>query len=637
MSRPNLGSGGDSFNSDAFVSSTAIVRPTFICNRGSAKLCSMIRIFARLAVLALPLLAAACAAPGGGHGHLTGAAAAAGMPVEVGIIAINDFHGSLEPPKAGVSAPNPAGGTLTVPAGGAAYLASAVRQVQAAHPYHLTVSAGDLTSASQFASSIYLDEPAVGVANRIGLDFNAVGNHEFDRGWRELQRLQRGGCEKLTSAEPCRIEPFAGAKYTYLAANVVGPDGQTIFPATALRSFGEGRRKVTVGLIGLTLRGTSDLVSPDRVVGLKFTDEAVAINAGVASLKAQGAQAVVVLIHQGIRTGGVPDPNGCDKPAGDLQPVLARLDPRVDLVVSGHTHWAYVCEFARRTGDGGDASLLFTSAGLYGKLVTDITLTIDPVAGRVVARKAHNVIVQSEAYTGAAGPVALTEAYPRFEPATDVAQYVAQYAAGAKVTSAQVIGHLSGPATKLGSAESANGGSLGHLIADSQLAASRSAGAEIALMNPFGIRAPLVPKADGPDAGAVTCGDVFQVQPFSNRLTTLSLSGAELKVVLEQGLDDTGPKQWLSPSEGFAFRYDMARAPEDRVTALTLGGRPIDPERRYRVTVNSFLAQGGDGFSALTKGTDAALGMTDLEALQAWIKAVPLRTVPTEVREQPAG
>ncbi len=606
----------------------------------------MIRSPLRLAALAFPLLAVACAAPRTGHTGLAGRAAPNGMrtdaTVEVGIVAINDFHGALEPPKASVSAPGPArelgsGTTVLVPAGGAAYLASAVRQVQAAHPYHLTVSAGDLTSASQFASSIYLDEPAVGVGNRIGLDFNAVGNHEFDRGWHELQRLQRGGCEKLTSAEPCRIEPFPGAKYTYLAANVLGPDGQTIFPATGLRSFGKGRRKVTVGVIGLTLRGTSDLVSPDRVAGLRFTDEADAINAGVTSLKAQGAQAVVVLIHQGIRTGtslgGVQDPSGCDKPAGDLQPVLATLDPRVDLVVSGHTHWAYVCEFARMGEGGSGAPLLFTSAGLYGKLVTDITLAIDPVSGRVVSRKAHNVIVQSEAYTGSNGPVALTEAYPRFTPAPDVASYVAQYVVGAKATSALVIGHLSAPATKGANAESATGGALGHLIADSQLAASRDAGAEIALMNPFGIRAPLVPKADG----AVTFGDVFQVQPFSNRLTTLSLGGAELKAVLEQGLDDNGPKQWLSPSEGFGFRYDMARAAGDRITAITLGGQPIGPARRYRVTVNSFLAQGGDGFSLFTKGSDATLGMTDLEALEAWIKAVPLRSVPAELREQPAG
>jgi len=247
------------------------------------------------------------------------------------------------------------------------------------------------------------------------------------------------------------------------------------------------------------------------------------------------------------------------------------------------------------------------------------------------------VIVQSEAYTGASGPVALTDAYPRFEPASDVAQFVARYVAGAKASAAQVIGHLSGPATKGANSESPTGGVLGHLIADAQLAATRSAGAEIALMNPFGIRAPLVPATDGQNAGAVTFGNVFQVQPFSNRMTTLSLSGAELKAVLEQGLDDSGPKQWLSPSEGFVYRYDMARTPGDRIVALTLGGAALDPARRYRVTVNNFLALGGDGFSLFARGTDVALGMTDLEALEAWIKAVPLRQVPTDVRERPEG
>lgn len=579
--------------------------------------------------LVLPLLAAACAAPGA-RSPLA-AARAASAPVEVGIVAINDFHGALEPPHAGVAAPGPDGATITVPAGGAAWLASAVRQVQAAHPYHLTVSAGDLTSASQFASSIYLDEPAVGVANRLGLDFNAVGNHEFDRGWRELQRLQHGGCEKLTSAQPCRLEPFPGARFTYLAANVFGPDGQTIFPATALRGFGDGKRRVTVGLIGLTLRGTSDLVSPDRIAGLTFSDEAEAINRGVASLKAQGAQAIVVLIHQGIRTAGAQDPNGCDTPAGDLQPILAKLDPRVDVVVSGHTHWAYVCRFPR----AGAASLPFTSAGLYGKLVTDITLRIDPAAGKVLSTTAHNVIVQSEPYTGTAGTVPLAEAYPRFQPDPDVAAFVARYVAGARATSAQVIGHLSGPAAKAGGGESALGGPLGHLIADAQLAATREAGAQIALMNPFGIRAPLVPRTGvDADAGAITFGDVFQVQPFNNRLTTLTLTGADLKAVLEQGLDDSGPKQWLSPSAGFAYRWDMSRPDGDRVTSMTLDGNPIDPIRRYRVTMNSFLAQGGDGFSLFGRGTDAKLGITDVEALEAWIKAVPLRAVPDAVREK---
>lgn len=591
----------------------------------------MVRTVRHIAAPALlSLFLAACATPGP---RPTGPLASGPVPtVSVGIIAINDFHGALEPPRASVTTQlRGADGTsrqVAVPAGGSAWLASAVRQLQAAHPYHLTVSAGDLTSASQFASSIHMDEPAVGVANRLGLDFNAVGNHEFDRGWKELQRLQKGGCEKLTDMVPCRVEPFPGAKFTYLAANVTGPDGRTIFPATALRSFGTGRGAVKVGLVGLTLKGTAQLVSPDRTAGVTFGDEAAAINRGTAELKAAGADAVVVLIHQGEKTAGVQDPDTCDKSYGDLGGILDALDPRVDLVVSGHTHWAYVCQWPRPAG----GTLLTTSAGVYGKLVTDITLVIDPAAHRVIASAAHNVIVQSEPYTGAGGPVALVPELPRFQPAADVSAFVGRYVAAAREFSDRVVGHLAGPAVKGEGAESARGGVLGHLIADAQLAATRGAGAQLALMNPFGLRASIVPKA----GGAVTYGDVFQAEPFGNRLVTTSLTGAELKAVIEEGLDDSGPKQWLSPSAGFVYRWDMNRPAGDRVTTMTLDGKPIDPAATYRVTALNFLTQGGDGFTGFTAGRDQVIGKTDVDSLADWLAAVPMRAVPSEVREAPS-
>ena len=570
---------------------------------------------------------------------LTAALALCGLahaaePVQLRLIGINDFHGNLESTGLSLTLADPSGGDkpVKVPVGGAAALAGLVKALRAAAPNSLMISGGDLIGAAPLVSTLFRHESTIDVMNAIGLDVSTVGNHEFDAGATELMRIARGGCGANAAdavATSCTLAPYTGTRFQYLSANVVDAAGRTLLPASVIKTV----QGIRVGIIGAVTRTTPSIVIPSGVAGLRFTDEADAINAGVTSLKAQGAQAVVVLIHQGIHTGGVQDPNGCDKPTGDLQPVLARLDPRVDLIVSGHTHWAYVCEFARN----GEGPLLFTSAGLYGKLVTDITLSIDPVQGRVVSSKAHNVIVQSEAYTGASGPVALTDAYPRFEPAPDVAQFIARYVAGAKASAAQVIGHLSGPATKGANAESPTGGALGHLIADAQLAATRSAGAQVALMNPFGIRAPLVPSADGQNDGAVTFGNVFQVQPFANRLTTLSLSGAELKAVLEQGLDDSGSKQWLSPSAGFAYRYDMARAPGDRIVAMALDGAATDPAKRYRVTVNNFLAQGGDGFSVFAKGADAALGMTDLQALEAWIKVVPLRTVPGEKREQPAG
>ncbi|MBA4354369.1 MAG: bifunctional metallophosphatase/5'-nucleotidase, partial [Novosphingobium sp.] len=497
-----------------------------------------------LLALGLPALLAACAGPMAGP--------RAGAAVEVGIVAINDFHGSLEPPRQSVNAPDGKGGIVPVPAGGAAWLASAIDTVRGKYANALTVSAGDMISASQLASSLYLDEPSIGVMNRIGVDFNAVGNHEFDRGQRELLRMQNGGCEKLTAKEPCALEPFTGAKFRYLAASTVKADGTTLFPATGLRTFGKGKRAVTVGVIGLTLKGTPDLVVPSGIAGLTFADEADTINAAIPALKQQGADAIVVLIHQGARTQGTPDPNGCENLGGDIRPILDRLDPRVDVVVSGHTHWSYVCDY----GTINPAKpILLTSAGVYGELVTDITLKIDPAAGRVVSKAAKNVIVQSVPYTSSRGPLGNTALYPQFAPRADIAQYVAKYVAASKIFTQRPIGRIDRAAPKTEGAEGGFGGPLGNLIADAQLGATRSAGAQIAFMNPFGIRAPLVPTADG----TLTFGDIYLCQPFGNNVVTQTMTGAQIRATLEQGLDDTGPRQALAPSTGFAFTYDLKR------------------------------------------------------------------------------
>ncbi|HVR89774.1 MAG TPA: bifunctional metallophosphatase/5'-nucleotidase [Novosphingobium sp.] len=570
----------------------------------------------RLSVLLLSFVAA-CAGP---------MATRTSVPVTVGIVAINDFHGSLEPPKQAVVVPDGKGGTNGVPAGGVAYLASAIDSIRAKYAHSMTVSAGDLISGSPLVSSLYLDEPSVEVMNRIGLDFNAVGNHEFDNGRDELLRKQSGGCVRHTARKPCQVEPFKGANFRFLAANVLTESGKPLFVASGIKSFGSGRDRVTVGVIGLTLRETPTLVAPDGIKGLRFVDEADTINAAIPALKSQGADAIVVLIHQGGKTRAGTDPQGCTDFAGDIEPILARLDPRIDVVVSGHTHWAYVCDWGAR-----DAAhpLLLTSAGVYGELVTDIRLEIDPVAHRVIAKQARNVIVQSAPYESSRGPMTQRDDFPRFEPRADIAAYVARYVDAAKQFAQRPAGRLAGPAARdIG--DKLSGGSIGMLIADAQLAATAGAGAQIALTNPFGVRAPgaLNPRADG----ALTFGELYAIQPFNNELVTQSLTGAELKAVLEQNFDEIGPQQVLIPSQGFTYRFDLAKPIGQRIVALALNGVPIDPLASYRVTTGNFLAQGGDTYTGLTKGTDRVIGVSDIAALEAWLQAVPQRAVPLDAR-----
>lgn len=583
------------------------------------------RFLHSLPLLIAPLLGACAGQPG-----VTGGVAPA--PVTVGIVAINDFHGALEPPRTSVVVGDGKGGVIQVPAGGSAYLASAIDSLRARYPHHLTVSAGDMIGATQLSSSLFLDEPAIGVMNRVGVDFNAVGNHEFDRGRDELRRKQDGGCQQHTALKPCRLERFTGARFRFLAGNSIEANGKTLFPATAIRSFGSGRARVMVGLIGLTLKETADLASREGLKGVHFTDEADTVNALIPRLKAQGAAAIVLLIHQGGYTkadpGSSPDPSTCPNLTGGIRPILDRLDPAVDVVVSGHTHWSYVCDYGQTNPA---KPFLLTSAGVLGQLVTDITLEIDPRTRRVVTKRARNVIVQSEGYATRIGRIEPRDQFTRFTPRADIAAYVTRYVDASKAEIQRPAGTLAGEVKRPGGDASSGGGTLGALIADAQLAATRGAGAQIAFMNPFGIRSPhtLAPAADG----TLTFGQLYAVQPFTNGLVTQSLTGAELKAVLEEGLDENQPKQQLSPSVGFAWSYDLGRPAGDRVVAMTLDGKPIDPAATYRVTVNSFLANGGDSFSGFARQRFAAIApVTDLDALEAWLKASPARAVPADDR-----
>jgi 5'-nucleotidase len=540
-------------------------------------------------------------------------------PVRVTIIGFNDFHGALEPPHYAVPATGPDGVAVRVPAGGAAWFASAVRQLRASNPNHVVVSAGDLTSASPLVSAIFLDEPTIIAMNRIGLDFNAVGNHEFDRGRAELLRLQNGGCARHTSRRPCQLDRFPGARFRYLAANVRTENGSTLFPGYAMRSFGRGRGRVRIGFIGLTLRETATLVTPTGVAGLTFADEADSINALIPRLRAAGADAIVVMIHQGVSTQVGYNDHSCRGMDGGLMPILARLDPAVDLVVSGHTHNAYICDYGRI--DPG-RPFLVTSAGRSGRLLTNISLSIDPARSRVVGKSADNIIVQSEAYRDGSGPVPLDSHFPIYRPDPGVAALVARYAAAAAPIAGRRVGRMSGAALKedVESGESV----LGDLIADAFLEATRdpaAGGAQIAFTNQSSVRADLVPAPDG----SVTFGQLFEVQPFANDLVVKSMTGRQIRAVLEQqfasGTNTVTHPGMLLPSRGLTYRYDLGRPEGQRILDLKLNGAPIRDESVYRVTMNSFLSTGGDNFTLFGEGTEPLVGMQDIDAVERYFAA----------------
>ena len=565
----------------------------------------------RKSVLALAtamLAVAGCAGPASRGG--------APAPVTVSLIAFNDFHGNLEPPKIAVDHPAPGEGATRVPAGGVAYLASAIETLRRANPNSLVISAGDLIGATPLVSALFLDEPTIHAMNLIRVDYNAVGNHELDRGEDELLRMQRGGCAKHTARTPCAVEPFGGATFSLLSANMQTERGGPLFPAYAIRRFGTGERAVGVAIVGMTLKEAPTLVSPGGVANLRFADEADTMNALVPRLKAEGADAIVLLIHQGGRTSAGYDDPGCAGLEGDLLPILDRLDPAVDLVVSGHTHQAYVCDYGRKNPA---RPLLLTSAGRYGTLVTDIGLTIDPAANRVTNKQARNLIVQGEGFTGARGATPPTDAVPRFAADPKLAALVARYAAAAEPVAARPVGKLASAALK--AANEAGESVLGNLIADAQLAATRAAGARVALMNPGGIRADLVP---GP-GGSVSYGQLFAVQPFANLLTVKSFNGRQLRALLEQqfasGANSAEQPNILSPSANLYFSYDLTRPAGARIVEVRIDGRPVREAETYRVATNSFLAGGGDNFTVFREGVAPAGGMIDVDALEAWFRA----------------
>jgi 5'-nucleotidase len=517
-------------------------------------------------------------------------AIAQAAPVDVRILAINDFHGNLLPPTGGIRIADPDDRTrkIAVPAGGAEQMATLVRQLRQGHNNTIFVAAGDLIGASPLLSAMFHDEPTIESLSMMGLEIASVGNHEFDEGKDELLRMQNGGCHPIDKCQG--PHPFPGAKFHYLAASTFEKStGKTIFPPYEIRTFGG----IPVAFIGLTLKGTADIVSPVSVAGLEFRDEADTVNALVPELKARGVEAIVVLIHEG----GYPtgDYNECPGISGPIVDIVKKFDRAVDVVISGHTHQAYVCEIDGR---------LVTSGDKYGTIVTTIDLKLDPATRDVISARADNVIVRSGVYARDPEQTALLASYEK------LAAPIANRRAGSITETLSHTPNEAGEST------------LGDVIADAQLAATRSdadGGAVIAFTNPGGIRADIAKKPDG----AVSFADIFASQPFRNQLVTLTLSGTQIKNMLEQQWVDPKLPRILQVSKGFTYSWDGARPYGDHIIAdrMSLNGQRIDPAMNYRVTVNNFLSVGGDGFTVLKGGVAPQFGVYDSDALYGYFRS----------------
>ncbi|HEX2896389.1 MAG TPA: bifunctional metallophosphatase/5'-nucleotidase [Marmoricola sp.] len=555
--------------------------------------------------------------------------------MKIQLLSFNDFHGNLEPPSGSSGsivtghALDPVKGTpvnVTQSVGGVEYLATHLAQARRGHRNSLTVAAGDIIGASPLLSAAFHDEPTIEAMNTLGLDVTAVGNHEFDEGYRELQRMQYGGCiddgDGANNQNSCPAGVFLGANFPMLAANVTyAGSNKTILPAYAIKKVHGAK----IGFIGMTLKDTPSIVTASGVQGLQFHDEIATANALVPVLRKQGVKAIIVLIHQG----GVPakqswtDGNGktwsvdptwdyacknggtLDVPSSPILEIAAKLKPQIDMVISGHTHQPYVCSVRDPKGH----RRLLTSASSFGRLFTETTLKYDKRKGDIVRASVK----------GANFPV--TRDVPK-DPAES--SLIAKYLDLVRPVASRVIGHITEDVTK--TANAAGESQLGDLIADAQLAdTSTITGGQtpvIAFMNPGGIRADLTFASSkyGEAPGDVTYEEAFNVQPFNNYLVSLTLTGQDIYNLLAQQVTgpNAGSKKVLQVSHGFTYQLGPSGAVDGTVK---LDNVAIDKAATYRVVTNNFLADGGDNFPAFRNGTGKYFGGLDIDAFADYLAA----------------
>jgi 5'-nucleotidase len=537
-----------------------------------------------------------------------------GQLVQVQLLGFNDYHGYLETDS------NPGPGNVgNDPAGGGEYLSAKLRELRKGHKYSLTVAAGDLIGGSPFLSGLFHDEPSVESLNAMGLDVSSVGNHEFDEGVTELLRMQNGGCHPV---DGCYFPatPYAGAKFKWLAANTINDTtGKTPLPPYWIKKI----ESVKIGFIGMTLEDTDTLVAQAGIKGWTFRDEAETANALVPELKRQGVEAIVVLLHEGgSQTPPPGEVNACVGISGPIVAINDALDPEIDALITGHTHLPYNCTLKDR---------IVTSAYSFGRVVTEINLVLDKRTDDVrrdLTTSVNHAVIRSQLTPDPA----ITAVINKWKPSADV-------------IGSQKVGEITGDITRafVGSTEDrASESNAGNMIADAQLWATQPNGAQIAFMNPGGIRSDLTFARSGNEAadGIVTFAETFTMQPFSNILMTFPMTGAQIVDVLEQQCQPAGvSRPFLHLGVSAGLTYDLAKtfglvdhdnnpntAPVNSCTGITVSnvmfdGVPLNPAATYTVTVNNFLADGGDNFTVFRQ-IDPALrvgGGIDLDALNDYL------------------
>ncbi|HBM08576.1 5'-nucleotidase [Pseudomonas sp. 10B238] len=522
--------------------------------------------------------------------------------VSVNLLSINDFHGQLSPR-------NVAGR----PAGGAAVLASYLKS--ASGEYTLIVHDGDQVGASPPNSALLRDEPSISFFNllanphcrpfsrQLDMPRNAqpfaqqrcnligtLGNHEFDNGRTELLRQLTGGNH---AKGPFLEDQWKGARYPTVSSNVIDrATGEPLLPPYSIYYTGG----VRIGVIGAVLKETPTIVSPSGVAGLRFVDEADAINQSVAELRRHGVRAIVVALHQGGRQTSYDGPTNpeADTVTGPVVDIIERLDDEVDVVISGHAHGFTNALVPNANGK----PILVTQAFSAGTAYADIQLQVSRRSRDIVEKSAAVMTTWADQGAG-------------LSPDPQVAALVAQADARVEPLVARVVGLAQNGLTR--TETPAGESALGNLIADAQRVATD---AQISFMNPGGIRADL-------DSGEVTWGELFAIQPFANDLVSMDLTGAQIKTLLEQQWLGQSYARLLKPS-GIQYSWSASRPVGNRVIEMRdATGALINPAATYRVTVNSFLAGGGDNFTVLTEGKNRVVGPVDLDALVDYIEALP--------------